>query len=48
MINSTNISDDNKKKGFCYSELSNEDYSLIFNLIDNHFKKVNKQNRSKN
>ena len=41
MINSTNISDVfNKKKGFCYSELSNEDYSLIFNLIDNHFKKL--------
>ena len=41
MINSTNISNVfKKKKRFCYSELSNEDYSLIFNIIDNHFKKL--------
>ena len=49
MINPLNIPDVfNKKKGFCFGQLSNDDYKLIIELIENHFKKLIKKSKSKN
>ena len=48
MINPLNISDVfNKKKGFCFGLLSNDDYNLIIELIENHFKKLIKKSNEK-
>lgn len=44
MIRIDNISDVfNKKKGFCTSELSRDDYKLILGLIEKHFEKLIKK-----